>query len=80
MAAKEGREEKKRLIKIWVITAAEQIHPAKTKLSSFCFAELEFKGKGGSRERGKWVSKRNGERAAVLWRIAPSLSGPGLLN
>lgn len=51
----------------------QQIHPAKTKLSSLCFAELEFKGKGGSQE-GKWVSKEM-ERAAVLCCIALSLSG-----
>lgn len=51
----------------------QQIHPAKTKLSSLCFAELELKGKGGSQE-GKWVSKEI-ERAAVLWCIALSLSG-----
>lgn len=51
----------------------QQIHPAKTKLSSRFFAELGFKGKGGSQE-GKWVSKKM-ERAAVLWCIALSLSG-----
>lgn len=51
----------------------QEIHPAKTKLSSLCFAELELKEKGGSQE-GKWVSKEI-ERAAVLWCIAPSLSG-----
>lgn len=51
----------------------QQIHPVKTKLSSLCFAELELKGKGGS-PGGKWVSKEI-ERAAVLWRIALSLSG-----
>lgn len=55
-----------------------QLHPAKTKLSSLCFAELVRKGKGGSQE-GKWVSKEI-ERAAVLWCIALSPSGRGLLN
>ena len=51
----------------------QQIHPAKTKLSSLCFAELECKGNAGSQE-GKWVRKET-ESAAVLWCVALSLSG-----
>ncbi len=56
----------------------QQIHPAKTKLSSLCFAELELKGKRGSQE-GKWVSKEIESSSCVVVYCAVSVR-PGLIE